>query len=290
MIPNPYNSNCVVHSNCDHWDDYTIQAGDTLYSLSVRYGVPLRVLMACNKMVNPYSLAVGQMIKVPKMPPTLPGCTGPNDEVYIIQLKDSLYLIAEKYNTTVEELMRRNPGLDPYNLKPGLRICVPRRSHGAPEMPPAGNPPQITPPVTEPPVIDDDNDSNGITDSEEIITPPSMDSNDYFCDGKTYTVRAGDTLYKLLTAFNYTYATMIFANPNVDFDNLTDGTKICIPRQDSFRGCTSTTSYIVKYGDTLSDLATKFSVTEDLMIKANPFYRPSDFAVPGTKICIPEME
>src|SRR5699024_11713082 len=33
--------------------------------------------------------------------------------------------IAKKYNTTVEEILKVNPGINPYNLQVGQKICIP---------------------------------------------------------------------------------------------------------------------------------------------------------------------
>jgi LysM repeat protein len=45
-------------------------------------------------------------------------------EYYVIQTGDTLGDIALKYDTTVEELMRLNPDVDPTALQPGERIRV----------------------------------------------------------------------------------------------------------------------------------------------------------------------
>lgn len=46
------------------WVPYTVQAGDTLYRLSVRFRVPLSVLMQANCLTTP-ALTVGQRLYVP---------------------------------------------------------------------------------------------------------------------------------------------------------------------------------------------------------------------------------
>jgi len=38
---------------------------------------------------------------------------------------DTLYLIALRMATTVDTLLRLNPGIDPLNLQPGQLICLP---------------------------------------------------------------------------------------------------------------------------------------------------------------------
>ena len=45
---------------------------------------------------------------------------------YTVRSGDTLYLLAHRYNTTVEAIMRANPGIDPYNLQIGQVICIPR--------------------------------------------------------------------------------------------------------------------------------------------------------------------
>jgi len=50
--------------------------------------------------------------------------TATTPRYYVIQSGDTLGSIAEKYSTTVDELMTLNPGVDPTALQPGDRIRV----------------------------------------------------------------------------------------------------------------------------------------------------------------------
>jgi LysM repeat protein len=47
-----------------------------------------------------------------------------NARYYVIQSGDTFGTIASQYNTTVDELMTLNPGVDPSALQPGQRIRV----------------------------------------------------------------------------------------------------------------------------------------------------------------------
>jgi LysM repeat protein len=47
-----------------------------------------------------------------------------NAQYYVIESGDTLGSIASKYNTTVDQLMTFNPGIDPSALQPGQRIRV----------------------------------------------------------------------------------------------------------------------------------------------------------------------
>ena len=48
--------------------------------------------------------------------------TTPGAEYYVVQSGDTLGSIAQKYSTTVDELMTLNPGIDPTALRIGQRI------------------------------------------------------------------------------------------------------------------------------------------------------------------------
>jgi LysM repeat protein len=50
--------------------------------------------------------------------------TTPGAEYYVVESGDTLGSIAEKYSTTVDELMTLNPGIDPTAMHVGQRIRV----------------------------------------------------------------------------------------------------------------------------------------------------------------------
>ena len=55
---------------------------------------------------------------------TATATTTPGAEYYVVQSGDTLGSIAGRYNTTVDELMTLNPGIDPTALHIGQRIRV----------------------------------------------------------------------------------------------------------------------------------------------------------------------
>ena len=55
---------------------------------------------------------------------TTTATTVANGQYYVIETGDTLGSIAAKYNTSVDELMTLNPGIDPSALQPGQRIRV----------------------------------------------------------------------------------------------------------------------------------------------------------------------
>ncbi len=50
----------------------------------------------------------------------------PSYIVYVVQSGDTLWKIARRYNTTVDQLINANPDIDPHNLQIGQKICVPK--------------------------------------------------------------------------------------------------------------------------------------------------------------------
>lgn len=44
---------------------------------------------------------------------------------HTVRFRETLWVIARKYNTTVNAILAVNPGIDPYNLRIGQIICIP---------------------------------------------------------------------------------------------------------------------------------------------------------------------
>lgn len=47
-------------------------------------------------------------------------------ETYVVEGGDSFFSIATKFDTTIDELLRLNPSVNPQNLMPGTELAVPR--------------------------------------------------------------------------------------------------------------------------------------------------------------------
>lgn len=91
----------------------TISKGDTLYSISRRYNVPLRDLITANGLTPPYNLAVGQVIRIPSA------------KYHIVAKGDTLYNISKRYNIDVTTLSKLNNIVPPYTLSIGQRLALP---------------------------------------------------------------------------------------------------------------------------------------------------------------------
>ena len=112
---------------CPEGTLYQIQPGDTLFSLSRRFGVPLERILAANPRIDPLRLRIGQIICIPAQ--FAMGCPG---FIHRIGPGETLFALAGRFGTTVQDILSFNPGLDPNNLFVGQLICIPVVGPGCP--------------------------------------------------------------------------------------------------------------------------------------------------------------
>jgi LysM repeat protein len=92
---------------------YTVQRGDTLLSIAVRFQTTVNVLLRANpEITNRNVISVGQVIYLPGATLTLSN----GQTVYIAKSGDSLGAIARKFNTTLSDLISANPQISNPNL------------------------------------------------------------------------------------------------------------------------------------------------------------------------------
>ena len=283
---------------------YTIKSGDTLYKLAITYNTTVEAIMAINPGINPNNLQVGQRICIPgsatPSPPTCP--TGSFS--YTIKAGDTLYLLAIRYNTTVEAIMAINPGINPNNLQIGQRICIPGSITPPPPTCPMGSfsytirsgdtlymlairyNTTVEAIMAINPGINPNNLQIG-----QVICIPSGTTPPPPCDGLFYAVRPGDTLFSIAAMFNIPLATLMAANPGVDPNNLMIGQLICIPRiEPPPISCPGGTVYVVRANDNLASIILRFNVSVMDLMEANPNVDFDNLMV-GQQICImPHMD
>ena len=98
---------------------YTVKKGDTLYGISNQFGVSVTELAELNG-IKGSNLQIGEELLIPTKSGTNPN----NMFMYTVKSGDTLYGIARKYNTTVDEIMKINY-FTSANLIPGQVIRIP---------------------------------------------------------------------------------------------------------------------------------------------------------------------
>lgn len=277
---------------------YTIRSGDTLFNLAMRYNTTVEAIMAINPGIDPNNLQIGQRICIPgsQAPPTrCPAGTF----AYTIRSGDTLYNLAIRYNTTVEAIMRVNPGIDPNNLQIGQVICIPGSVVPPPPTCPVGTfsytiksgdtlyqlaityNTTVEAIMAVNPGINPNNLQIG-----QVICIPRGGMPVPPCDGFYYTVRPGDTLFSIAAAFNIPLSTLMAANPGVDPNNLQIGQQICIPKvMPPPISCPGGTVYTVREKDNLGTILLRFNLSYMDLQAANPNV-DLDMLKPGMQLCI----
>lgn len=102
---------------------YTIQPGDTLFSVAELCGVPYAALVGINvEISNPDLIRPGQVIRLvagaplyntPASGPAQPGGLSEDGRQYIVRRGDSLARIVFLYGIRLPDLLAANPGLNP---------------------------------------------------------------------------------------------------------------------------------------------------------------------------------
>lgn len=82
-------------------NSYTVDSGDTLYSIAKKFNTTVPKLKEANNLVN-NMLSIGQKLIIPLI----------EDTTYVVKKGDTLYSIARKFNITVDELKKLNNMVD----------------------------------------------------------------------------------------------------------------------------------------------------------------------------------
>lgn len=118
---------------------HTIQAGETLYKLTVHYGVSAQDICRANPGLSAKNFRIGQVIAIPakkvvkeEPKPETPPSVKPSEplkpncrDMHRVQRKETIYSISKLYGITEEELIAANPELRTKKLKKGKFICIP---------------------------------------------------------------------------------------------------------------------------------------------------------------------
>lgn len=115
---------------------HTVVPGETLYSLSRKYGVSQSEIVRYNPTAAEV-VRVGETIRIPApAPEPLPRnqrnrtTSNRQVEVHTVSAGETAYSLARHYVVSIDDLIESNPGLDPTLLSIGQTIRIPRRVMG----------------------------------------------------------------------------------------------------------------------------------------------------------------
>lgn len=96
--------------------DYQVKPGDTLSLIAHNYNTTAANILKFNSIPNPNLIYIGENIVIPLSPPEA--------IIYTVQRGDTLYSIARKYGTFVNNLIQFNYLTNPNKIYPGQQLVV----------------------------------------------------------------------------------------------------------------------------------------------------------------------
>ena len=190
---------------------YTVKSGDSLWSIANRFNTTVAEIKRLNNL-NTNALQVGQVLKLP----TGNGNTNNNQgNTYTVKSGDSLWSIANRFNTTVAELKALN------NL------------------------------------------NTNILQIGQILKLPTNTGNTNINQESTYTVKSGDSLWSIARKYDISVSALPTSH-NLTSTTLQVGQVLKLPSN-----INSNQTYIVKAGDSLWNIAQRFGTTVNALKKKN---------------------
>ena len=210
----------IIEEDVPNENIYIVKSGDTLYSIANKYGMSVQELKDLNKLTS-NTLSIGQQLVVSE-------ANAGTLDTYTVKAGDTLYSIANKYGLTVNELKQLNnltsdilsigqvlnisnsntslPS-NTYIVKSGDSLYSIAKKYG------------IT--------VDALKNANGKTSNllsigEILVIPPTTATT------RTYTVKAGDSLWKIATTYGVSVNALKQAN-GLSSDLLSIGQVLVIP-------------------------------------------------------------
>ncbi|MFJ6923696.1 MAG: LysM peptidoglycan-binding domain-containing protein [Limosilactobacillus mucosae] len=256
------NKNDYNYSNSGNADSsngyYTVQSGDTLSGIALKFSTTSSKLAQLNSISNPNLIYVGQRLLVNQSSNSNSSSSGQSSSTttnteasaasYTVKSGDTLSGIASQYNTTVNQIVSLNQLSNPNLIYVGQVLKL----------------------------------------KNSQTTNSSSSSSTAATTAGTYTVKAGDTLSAIASRYSTSSSTLAslnsLSNPNLIYV----GQVLKVSSNASTSSSTSSSanstvttaaSYTVKAGDTLSAIAAKYGTTYQALASANSISNPNDIYV-----------
>ena len=257
------NKNDYNYSNSGNADSsngyYTVQSGDTLSGIALKFSTTSSKLAQLNSISNPNLIYVGQRLLVNQSSNSNSSSSGQSSSTttnteasaasYTVKSGDTLSGIANQYNTTVNQIVSLNQLSNPNLIYVGQVLKL---------------------------------------KNSQTTNSSSSSSSTAATTVGTYTVKAGDTLSAIASRYSTSSSTLAslnsLSNPNLIYV----GQVLKVSSNASTSSSTSSSanstvttaaSYTVKAGDTLSAIAAKYGTTYQALASTNSISNPNDIYV-----------
>lgn len=258
------NKNDYNYSNSGNADSsngyYTVQSGDTLSGIALKFSTTSSKLAQLNSISNPNLIYVGQRLLVNQNSSSNSSSSSQSSSAatntdasaasYTVKSGDTLSTIASQHNTTVNQIVSLNQLSNPNLIYVGQVLKLKNN--------------QTT-------------NSSSATSSSTAATTAG-----------TYTVKAGDTLSAIASRYSTSSSTLAslnsLSNPNLIYVGQvlkvsSNASTSSSTSSSANNTVTTASSYTVKAGDTLSAIAAKYGTTYQALASANSISNPNDIYV-----------
>jgi len=189
---------------------HVVQPGENLYRIALRYGVSMDAIVQANEITNSSVVYRGQTLIIPGLDAPDDGASVDNPLVagtpvtHVVNRGESLTIIAQRYNTTVEQILQANNITNANRIFPGQQLNVWTTE-------------SVNQPLAQEPVAMD------VVPQEPVMSdvPGAINS--------TYTVQPGENLSQIAGRFNVDWRTVAQMNGIVDPNNIEAGVQLIIP-------------------------------------------------------------
>ena len=239
--------------------------------------------------LNQFTKGVLRQSDTPSPTPTPPPDAGYFN--YTVRRGDTLWDIAQRYGTTVSELVRLNNIQNPSLIHPGQVLRIPKNQNNGSGQTPPGSTRTYT--IRRGDTLWDIAQRYGTTVSG-LVRLNNIQNPNIIYPGEVihipinhavttvYTVRRGDTLSGIAKRFNTTVNAIARLNNIKNVNRITAGQRLLIPLSGS-GGTSQTRYYTVRRGDTLSDIAKRYNTTVSRLVRINGIKDPNRI-YPGQRL------
>ncbi len=229
--------------------DHVVGPGDTVSRLAAKYGVPTSSIIAVNGLDARATIYIGAHLTIPT------SSRQPASVTHVVVRGDTAWDLAAAYGVTVSDLSRANSLDAAATIRIGQTLVIPGVA-GSPAAPTASPSPSST----------------------------------------AYAVRSGDTLWSIARSFDTSVASLAQTNGLSNPSLIRVGQVLTVPATtnapvvatDKNVGSLSTTSstYAVRAGDTLSSIAARYGTTVSALVQTNSLSNPSLIRI-GQALTVP---
>jgi murein DD-endopeptidase MepM/ murein hydrolase activator NlpD len=244
---------------------HEVKSGESLWQLAKQYKMEAAAIAASNQIAPDTQLKTGQKLYLPRAEGLL----------YTVQPGDTLEGIAADFGVNRAAIIRTTPLKNAGYLRVGQKLVLP------------GKVDDLL--VTRQQLLAD----RASWTAQPQVGVIGLPSAAPVASVQTYTVNPGDTLEAIANRFGITQTQLLSANPGLNPDFLSVGQSLTIPTKVASGVGTPTAAavqtYTVTAGDTLGEIASRFGVSQQSLIAANPGVIPSQIEV-GQQLTVPPAD